>query len=59
MVQQVVDAAPAHRAPHRNHNTRSMASKKRASDVPLDQLDEKNTMRNEEDDPRASEDDGR
>lgn len=36
-----------------------MASKKRASDVPLDQLDEKNTMRNEGDDPRASEDDGR
>jgi hypothetical protein len=36
-----------------------MASKKRAADVPLDQLDEKNTMRNEEDDPRASEDDGR
>ena len=36
-----------------------MASKKRAADVTLDQLDEKNTMRNEEDDPRASEDDGR
>jgi hypothetical protein len=35
-------------------------SKKRASDVPLDQLDEKNTMRNEQDDdPRATEDEGR